>query len=456
MGLTCVDHTSEITTSGITTSEITTSASTSSASTSSASTADAEATPCVSTAAPGPRDPATAATTAPAAPGGGPVSQPSLRTWLAVFSLALGAAMIVTTEFLPVGFLPNVAAGLHVSLGAAGLMVLVPGLSAAIAAPLVIVGAGRLDRRRMIVVLGLLVALSNLLASVAPTFPVVLLARVFLGVAIGGFWAVVPPLGFRLAGPLAGTRATSVILAGLSAGTVVGLPAGQLLGNLIGWRATFAGAAGAAIVIVAAQRALLPRIPSGGGMRFAHLASVFRVPIARTGLIVGAVVTVGQFSASTFVTPFLLQKAGLASGLATVVFLGYGFAGIAGTLLGSALVARSRIWTFVGAAGAFGVVLAFLPALSGAPIIVSVLFVAWGLIWGLVPLALQTLMLSATPDAPEASAAVLMSVLQLAIAVGSALGGLLVDSAGLNTLFIVSGIIAMVAGLFASLARRGV
>ncbi|WP_203923449.1 MFS transporter [Rugosimonospora africana] len=385
-----------------------------------------------------------------------PETRPSLRTWLAVISLALGAAIIVTTEFLPVGFLPNVSADLHVSLGVAGLMVLVPGLSAAIAAPLVIVGAGRLDRRRMILVLGLLVAVSNLLASVAPTFFVVLLARVFLGIAIGGFWAVVPPLGFRLAGPRAGTRATSIILAGLSAGTVVGLPAGQLLGHLIGWRATFAGAAGAAILIVAAQRVLLPELSSGGSMRFGHLAKVFRVPMARTVLVVGAVVTVGQFSASTFVTPFLLQKADLASDLATVLFLGYGLAGIVGTLLGSALVARSRIWTFVGAAASFGVVLVFLPALSGAPITVSVLFVVWGLIWGLVPLALQTLMLTTTPDAPEASAAVLMSVLQLAIAVGSALGGLLVDSAGLSLVFIVGGIIAIVAGLVASVARHGV
>ena len=80
-------------------------------------------------------------------------------------------------------------------------MVLIPGLSATIAAPLVIVGAGGLDRRALIVGLGLLVVPSNALAAIAPSFPVLLLARVFLGVAIGGFWAVVPSLGFRLAGP---------------------------------------------------------------------------------------------------------------------------------------------------------------------------------------------------------------------------------------------------------------
>jgi predicted MFS family arabinose efflux permease len=376
---------------------------------------------------------------------------PSIRTWLGVFTLALGAAMLVTTEFLPVGFLPDVAGGVDVSLGAAGLMVLVPGLSAAVAAPLVLVGAGGLDRRRLIVVLGVLVTLSNAIAAAAPSLSVILLARVFLGIAIGGFWAVVPPLGFRLVGAELGTRATSIILAGLSAGTVVGLPAGQLFGHLVGWRATFAGAAGAAVIIVAAQLMLLPRIPAVGSMRFAHLRAVFRVPIARTTVVAGAVATVGQFAASTFVTPFLMDEVHMRSASATVLFFGYGTAGILGTLLGSALVARSRIWTFVGAAAGFGVVLAATPVLAGLPGVVAVLFIAWGLMWGLVPLALQTLMLTATPDAPEASAAVLMSVLQLAIAIGAALGGLLVDSAGLDAVFVVAGVTAIASALIAAL-----
>jgi predicted MFS family arabinose efflux permease len=380
----------------------------------------------------------------------------SIRTWLAVFSLALGAAMIVTSEFIPVGFLPNVADDLHVSLGLAGLMVLVPGLTAAVAAPVAIVAAGDLDRRLMIVLLGLLVVVSNALAAAAPTFAVVLVARVFLGIAIGGFWAVVPPLGFRLVGPEAGTRATSIILSGLSAGTVVGLPAGQLFGNLIGWRATFAVAAVAAFGFAATQLVLLPRIPSNGNMRFRHLTRVLHVPIARTTLVAGAVVTIGQFSASTFLTPFLRDEADMGSHLVTALFLGYGLAGIAGTLLGSALVARSRIWTLVGASSAFGAIVLILPSVTAAPFVVGAMLVAWGLIWGLVPLSLQTLMLTATPETPEASAAVLMSLLQLAIAVGSALGGLLVDFSGLDAVYVVGGATAIVAGFVALVGRHGV
>ncbi|GAA4581347.1 MFS transporter [Planotetraspora phitsanulokensis] len=372
-----------------------------------------------------------------------------------MLSLALGAAIIVTTEFTPVGFLPNVSRDLDVSLGTAGLMVLVPGLSAAVAAPLVVVGSGRLDRRLLIVVLSVLVLLSNGVAAVAPNFGVVVVARVFLGVAIGGFWAVVPSLGFRLAGPRAGTRATSIILAGLSVGTVVGLPAGQFFGNLIGWRLTFAASAALAALIGIGQLTVLPKIPATGRMTFAHLGEVFRVPIARTILIAGGVATTGQFAASTFVTPFLLRNAEMSSGFATVLFIAYGLAGILGTLAGPALVERDRMLTFAGAAAVFGVVLASLPALAGAPVLVSVLIGAWGVLWGLVPLALQTHMLTATPHAPEAASSIFITVMQLAIAIGSGVGGVLVDSAGLSTVFVASGITAIASAFFALLTRHG-
>ena len=206
--------------------------------------------------------------------------RPTARAWLAVASVALGAFIIVTTEFIPVGLLPRIAGSLHVSLGLAGLMVVVPGLSAAVAAPLIFTGARQVDRRKLILALGGLVALSNAVASVAPDFGVVLVGRVLLGVAIAGFWTVVTPVGPKLVGARAGTRAISFIVAGVSAGTVIGLPAGQALGNLLGWRLTFATAAATGLVIVAAQLVLLPGITADGHTRLRDLGGVFRIPLA--------------------------------------------------------------------------------------------------------------------------------------------------------------------------------
>jgi predicted MFS family arabinose efflux permease len=183
---------------------------------------------------------------------------------------------------------------------------------------------------------------------------------------------------------------------------------------------------------------------------------VFALPLARTGLTAGAVATVAQFAGSTFVTPLLLERVHLSSAAATLVLLGYGLAGIAGTLLGSRFVSRSRIGTFVTATASFGTVLILLPVLTGTPIIVAAMFLAWGALWGLVPLALQTLMLRSDPSAPEAASAMFIIISQLAIAVGAALGGVLIDTAGLTWLFVTSGTIAIAAAMIAATARYGI
>ncbi|QRP47402.1 MFS transporter [Amycolatopsis sp. FDAARGOS 1241] len=226
-----------------------------------------------------PEDPkVVATTTCAAASPRGPPTDSALpaggRGWVSVAAVALGAFVIITTETLPVGLLPDIAAGLGVSLGLAGLLALVPGLSAAVAAPLFFLGAGWFDRRTVILALGLLVLASNAIVAVAPNFAVVLLARVLLGAAVGAFWTVVTPVGPKLARPARGTRAISIIAAGVSGGMVVGLPAGQFFGTPLGWRVTFAAAGGAALLIVLAQALLLPRIPPDGRSHLRDLTCV--------------------------------------------------------------------------------------------------------------------------------------------------------------------------------------
>jgi predicted MFS family arabinose efflux permease len=142
----------------------------------------------------------------------------SSRGWSSVGALALGAFVIVMTETLPVGLLPQIAAGLDVSVGLAGLLVLVPGFSSAVSAPLFFLGSGRFNRRSVILVLGLTVLVSNVLVAVAPNFILVLIARMLFGATLGAFWTVVAPVGPKLVGPAGGTRAITIIAAGIRVG----------------------------------------------------------------------------------------------------------------------------------------------------------------------------------------------------------------------------------------------
>lgn len=199
-----------------------------------------------------------------------PLDTPSVRPdrpWAAVGMLAGATFAVVTTEMLPVGLLTSLGAGLDVSAGTAGLAVTLPGLVAAVAAPLLPVAVRRADRRTVLCALLLLLAAANLLTALAPAFPVVLLARLLVGVCMGGVWAVAAGLGARLLpGPSAG-RATALVFSGIAVASVLGVPAGTFLGAAAGWRTAFAAMTGCALLVAAGLAVVLPPLPAEGAVR---------------------------------------------------------------------------------------------------------------------------------------------------------------------------------------------
>jgi predicted MFS family arabinose efflux permease len=385
----------------------------------------------------------------------------SKRGWASVGAVALGALVVVMTETLPVGLLPEIADGLHVSLGLAGLMVLVPGFSAAMSAPLFYLRSGSFNRRSVILAAGLAVLVSNVLVAVAPSFAVVLIARVLFGVTLGAFWTVVAPVGPKLVGPASGTRAITIIAAGISGGTAVGLPAGQFLDNLVGWRLTFTTAAAATLLVVVAQTVLLPGIPSDGRTHLRDLAGVVRRRAARLGMAAGATAFIGQFAAWTYITPFLMDHTHLSSGVISLLYVIYGFGGIVGSIVAGSLFKRGVIGTFSGAATVVAALLIGLAFAGTLSWLAGLLLVLWGLFWGVVNPGALVWILDAAPETPEAASAVNVTNLQIALAAGSGLGAILVSSTSLQTVVLTAGIIvlasavlAAVAGRFVTLARR--
>jgi predicted MFS family arabinose efflux permease len=392
-----------------------------------------------------------------AAPAAVTVVEPgSSRGWAAVGAIALGAFLVVMTETMPVGLLPRIADGLHVSLGLAGLMVLVPGFSAAVSAPLFFLGSGRFNRRSVILVLGLTVLVSNAIVAVAPNFALVLIARMFFGATLGAFWTVVSPVGPKLVGPAGGTRAITIIAAGISGGTVVGLPAGQFLGDLVGWRLTFATAAGATLLVVVAQAVVLPSIPPAGPTHMRDLAGVLTRRAAQLGMAAGAIVFIGQFTAWTYITPFLTDRTHLSSGVISLLYGIYGCGGIVGSLVAGSLFKRGVIGSFAGAATVVSALLIGLASTGNLPWPAGLLFVLWGLFWGIVNPGTLVWILDAAPETPEAASAVNVTNLQIALAAGSGVGAILVSSTTLQTVFLVAGFIVLASAILAAVATRSV
>jgi predicted MFS family arabinose efflux permease len=140
-------------------------------------------------------------------------------------------------------------------------MVTVPGLVAAAAAPAAASFARGVDRRILLLVLSALIVGADLIVANATSFRMALAGRTLLGLCVGGFWAFAVAAGRRLVPDAAGDRATAIVLAGISAGTVLGVPLATAIGNAAGWRNAFRLVALLALAIGAAQLFLLPRLP---------------------------------------------------------------------------------------------------------------------------------------------------------------------------------------------------
>ncbi|WP_462100343.1 MFS transporter [Streptacidiphilus sp. PAMC 29251] len=361
--------------------------------------------------------------------------------------MALGSFTLVLSELLPVGALSQIGASLRISTGTTGLLVVVPGLAAALAAPLLTVASGRLDRRRVLWTLAALTAVADAVCALAQDLAVMLAGRVLLGLALGGFWSVGAAVAPRLVGPGSAHRAASLVTAGISLGTVASLPLAALAAQQADWRAAFWAAALLALLALAAQLRLLPVLPAVAATGAWALLAALRRPAARAGLATTTCVFLGHFFAYTYVGPYLERQAQLGTGAVAGLLLGYGAAGVAGNFLAGLTLARSVRGTIGAAAAGLAVAVALLPLCTHAPLLVGALLLVWGAAFGALPLALQTAMAQAVPAAPESGLAVFVTVVQVSLATGSLLGGLTVDRYGISASLLTGAVLAAAAVL---------
>ncbi|QSX73723.1 MFS transporter [Lysobacter arenosi] len=379
----------------------------------------------------------------------------SSAPWSAVLAVAFGAFALVTSEFLPVGLLPQIARDLRITEGQAGLMVTLPGFLAALAAPLTIGFTGRFDRSRVLVFLLGLLVISNALVAVANHIAVLLAGRVLLGVAVGGFWTIGGSLGPRLRPGAEGIRATSIIFSGVSLGTVAGVPTGALVGELIGWRWSFAASSAMALIVLAAVAMWLPSIRAESTNGLKQIPAVLRQRNAQVGLLAAVLIFIAQFATYTYITPFLNQITHIDARSLSVILLGYGLAGFGGNLLGGWAAGRNVRLTLVSTALLIGLPVLLL-ALTGANAFAAVTWVLlWGLGFGMLPIAMQTWLFSAAPDRLESMAALFVSIAQAAIGAGALLGGLTVDHLGVVATMWVGGALAMATALLIQRSQHG-
>ncbi|MFF7592376.1 MFS transporter [Kitasatospora purpeofusca] len=364
----------------------------------------------------------------------------------AVLAVTAGVFAIVTTEILPVGLLGPIGATFRISDGTTGLMMTLPGLVAAVAAPVVTVATRRTDRRTVLCALLLLLVLADLLNALAPAYGAVLLARTALGLVIGAFWSIGSGLAPRLVPAGRQARANTVVFTAVPLGSVLGVPAGVLIGSVAGWRAAFAATAVLTLLALAALLATLPPLPPPATTTgLPVLRGLLTGRGTRAGLAVTFLIVLAHFGAYTYVTPFLTEVTRVGPGTTGALLLAYGAAGLLGNLLAGARAARAPRPAFAAAAVLLAAATLLLPVLGTGGPGATVLLLVWGAAYGAVPVCSLSWFLAAAPHAPEAAGVLFTSAFQATIGIAALTGGGVVDRTSPGTVLVLAGLVALLA-----------
>ncbi|MFF4617277.1 MFS transporter [Nonomuraea jabiensis] len=281
-----------------------------------------------------------------------------------------------------------------------------------------------------------------------------MIARVLVGVAIGGFWAIAGGLAVRLVPASRVPRATAIIFGGVGAANVFGVPIGTMIGGLANWRIAFGALSALALAVLVTLLAVLPTLTAAQPVGLRRVAGQFRNQGVRVGILATFLIVTGHFSAYTFISPVLQDLSGIDAQFVGPLLFGFGAAGIAGNFIAGAAVAHRLHRTVLSIVTALGATV-FLYPVAGLTAVGGVtLLVAWGLAYGGVSTSLQTWMIKAAPQAVEEASALWVAVFNLSIGLGAFAGGAIVDALPLQGILWLAGVLLLAAAPAVWSARR--
>lgn len=374
---------------------------------------------------------------------------------IALLALTAGAFGIGTTEFVLMGLLTQVAADLQVSIAAAGLLISGYALGVAVGAPVLTIATRRLPRKTVLLALMAIFTLGNLACALAPSYGWLMAARVVTALAHGTFFGVGAVVATGLVPAERRASAIAIMFTGLTAATVLGVPAGAWLGLAFGWRATFWAVTLIGLLALAVLAAFVPRSPVEAPAPLRDELAVLARPQVLLGLAMTVVGYAGVFAVFTYVQPLLTQRTGLSDGAVSAVLLLFGGGMAAGNLLGGRLADRGAMPAVLGTLAALTLVLASMQFVIGTPVTAVVFFGVLGVASFATVAPLQLRVLEKAHGAGQNLASSLnIAAFNLGNAIGAWVGGVtIVHGPGLGALGWVAALITL-GGLGIALGSR--
>ncbi|MFW7341459.1 MFS transporter [Pollutimonas sp. H1-120] len=375
--------------------------------------------------------------------------------WSGIFAMTLCVFTLIASEFMPVSLLTPIASDLQVGEGWAGYGIAISGAFAVLTSLFMSTLAGSMNRKSLLLLLTGLMGISGLIIGLSPNYMTYMLGRALIGVVVGGFWSMSAALAMRLVPADKVPKALAIFNGGNALAAVVAAPLGSYLGGVIGWRGAFLCLVPVALIALAWQWFSLPSMKAAPRMAGSgNVLGLFQNRLIVLGMLAVGTFFMGQFMLFTYVRPFLETVTRVDLSTLSMILLAIGLAGFIGTMFIGGFLKKGMYRTLVAIPLSMAAISLALIAFGDSVTMAFVLLGLWGLVGTAAPVGWWSWLAASLPKDAEAGGGLMVAMVQLSIALGSTIGGMLFDGSGYRATFVAAAIVLLAAALLAMLTSR--
>ncbi len=359
-----------------------------------------------------------------------------------VLAFAVAAFIFNTTEFIPVALLSDIGKSFAMPVSEVGLMMTVYAWVVTICSLPFMLLTAKLERRNLLMFLFIIFITGHVLSVIAWNFEMLLLSRLVIAVAHAVFWAITSSLVMRVAPMGKQHQALAWLSMGSALATVLGLPLGRIIGQLLGWRTTLGLIGVIALMVMILLWKLLPKLPSQNAGSLKSVPILFKRPLLIGIYALTAIGVTAHFTAYSYIEPFILQISQMNANWATIVLLIFGVSGMLASWLFGRFNQRMPNAFAITSLLLMLTALLLLKPLSGSMVGMFSLIFAWGVGMGGLALSMIVRVLHYAPDATDVATALYSGIFNIGIGGGALLGGIVMKQWGLANIGLVGAALA--------------